>query len=70
MSAPLHQRLLNEAAMLATEQILGQIPAEYSPALEQAIFQAVRQGILHYAHGLDTLSQQLRPLDHAETDRA
>jgi hypothetical protein len=65
MSAPPHQRLLNEAALLATEQILGQIPAEYSPALERGIFRAVRQGIVHYAHGLDTLSRQLRPLDYA-----
>ncbi len=70
MSAPLHQRLLNEATLLATEEILGQIPAEYSPALEQAIFQAVRQGILHYAHGLDTLSRQLRPLDQSRKSRA
>jgi hypothetical protein len=70
MSAPLHQRLLNEAALLGTEEILGQIPAEYSPALERTIFQAVRQGILHYAHGLDTWSRQLRPLDRAAQARA
>jgi hypothetical protein len=69
MSAPLRQRLLNEATMLATKQILGQMPAEYSPALEQAIFQAVRQGILHYVEGMETLARQLRPLDHAQKAR-
>jgi hypothetical protein len=69
MPHPQHQRLLNQAAMSATEHILGQMPAEYSPALEQAIFQAVRHGILHYVEGMDTLARQLRPLDHAPKAR-
>lgn len=70
MLSAYHQRLLNEATMLGTEEILRQMPAEYSPALEQAIFQGVRQGILHYAHGLDTLARPLRPLDQAPKARA
>ena len=27
--------------------------------------QGVRQAVLHYAEGLETLSRQLRPLQHA-----
>jgi hypothetical protein len=63
----LHQRLLNEATQLATEEILQQMPAEYSVALEQAIRQGVRQGVLHYALGLETLSRQLDPIQHARS---
>ena len=59
-----HQRLLSEATLLGTELILQQLPAEYSRALEEAIRQGVRQAVLHYAHGLDTLARQLHPLDH------
>jgi hypothetical protein len=51
-----HQRLLHEAALMGTEEILRQMPAPYSPALERAIFQAVRQSDLHYVERLDTLS--------------
>jgi hypothetical protein len=57
---------LNEATLLGTEEILRQIPAEHSPELEQAVRQGVRQAVLFYAEGLDTLSRQLRPLDHAK----
>jgi hypothetical protein len=61
-----HPRLLNEATMLGTEEILRQIPAEYSQALEETIRQGVRQAVLHYAHCLDTLARQLHPLDQAK----
>jgi hypothetical protein len=57
----LHQRLLNEATLLGTEGLLQQLPVEYSQALEQAIHQQVRQAVLHYASGLDTLARQLDP---------
>ena len=62
MSPPLHQRLLNEATQHGTEEVLRQMPAEYSPELEQAIRQGVRQAVLYYAHGLENLSRQLNPL--------
>jgi hypothetical protein len=58
-----HQRLLNEAARLATEEVLRHLPCPYSPALEATVYQAVRRGIWHYGEGLDTLSRQLHPLD-------
>ena len=61
-----HPRLLNEASLLGTELILQQLPAEYSPALEEAIRQGVRQAVLHYAHGLDTLARQMHPLERAK----
>jgi hypothetical protein len=61
-----HPRLLNEATLLGTDLILQQLPAEYSQALEETIRQGVRQAVLHYAHGLDTLARQLRPLDQAK----
>jgi hypothetical protein len=61
-----HPRLLNEATLLGTDLILQQLPAEYSQALEETIRQGVRQALLHYAHGLDTLARQLRPLDQAK----
>jgi hypothetical protein len=66
----LHQRLFNEAIRLGTEEILQQMPAPYSPALEQAISQAVRHSISHYVEGMDTLSRQLRPLDQRQKARA
>jgi hypothetical protein len=62
MSHPLHQRLLNEATQHGTAEVLRQSPAEYSPELEQAIRQGVRQAVLYYAEGLDRLSRQLYPL--------
>ena len=53
MLAPqLHQRLLNEATLLGTEAILHHMPAEYSPALEQAIRQGVRQALPIAAEGV------------------
>ena len=61
-----HPRLLNEATMLGTAAVLQQLPAEYSPAVEEAVRQGVRQAVLHYARGLDTLARQLHPLDHAK----
>jgi hypothetical protein len=70
MSPQLHQRLLNEAALFGTEEILRQMPAEHSPELEHAIRQGVRQAVLYYADGLDTLSRQLHPLDHSRKSRA
>jgi hypothetical protein len=71
MPPVIHQRLLNEATLLAVEAILQQMPAPYSPELEQAIFRAVRNSISHYLEGMDTLSRQLYPLDHqARTARA
>jgi hypothetical protein len=57
-----HQRLLNEATRLGTEEILQQLPATHSPDLEQVIRQGIRQAVLHYAEGLDSLSRPLHPL--------
>lgn len=57
-----HERLLNQTTMLGTEAILQQLPAEHSPELEQAIRESVRQAVLYYAEGLDTIDRQLRPL--------
>ena len=65
MSPPLHPRLLNEATRFGTGETLRQMPAAYSPELEEAIRQGVRQGILYYAEGLDRLDQRLHPLDQA-----
>jgi hypothetical protein len=42
------------------------MPAEHSPELEQAIRQGVRQGVLYYAQGLDTLTRQLHPLEYGK----
>jgi hypothetical protein len=70
MSALLHQRLLNEATLLGTEEILRRMPAPHSAELEQAMYRAVRQSILHYFEGLDTLSRQRHPLDHGRKARA
>ena len=61
-----HPRLLNEATLLGTSAILQQLPAEYSQDLEEAIRQGVRQAVLHYAQGLDTLARQLHPLQQAK----
>ncbi len=63
MSPLFHQRLLNEATLHGTSQVLQHSPAEYSPELEDAIRQGIRQAVLYYAHGLDKLSRQLRPLE-------
>lgn len=63
MSSPLHQRLLTEATRFGTAAVLRQMPVVYSPELEQAIRQGVRQAPLYYADSLDTLSQQQHPFD-------
>jgi len=63
MSSLLHQQLLNEATLHGTEEVLRLMPAEYSPELEHAIRQGVRQAVLSYADGLDRLSRQLPPLE-------
>ena len=65
----LHQRLVNEATQFGVEEIFQQMPVANSPELEQAIRQGVRQAVLYYAAGLDTLSRQLRPLDHGAKAR-
>ena len=66
----LHQRLLNEATLLGVEEVQRLMPVENSPELEQAIREGVRQAVLHYAEGLDTLSRQLRPLEPRGKARA
>jgi hypothetical protein len=66
MSAQPHERLLNEATRHGTEEILRQMPAEHSPELEQAIRQGVRQAVLYYALGLDSLDRQLHPLQRGK----
>jgi hypothetical protein len=58
----LHRRLANEAAMQATEQLLAELPAEYSPALEHSIYQAVHDAIRYYADGQERMRRQLQPL--------
>jgi hypothetical protein len=65
----IHQRLLNEATLQGTEEILRHMPASYAPELEQAIHRAVRQAVLHYAEGMDTLHRQLHPLAHGRQAR-
>jgi hypothetical protein len=70
MSYPLHQRLLHEATQHGTDEALRQSPSEYSPELEQAIRLGVRQAVLYYAAGLDSLSQRLQPLDQHRVGRA
>jgi hypothetical protein len=65
-----HQRLLSEATQLGTEEILQENPTEYSLALEQAFRHGVRQAVLYYARGLDSMSRQLRPLNHAKSTQA
>lgn len=66
MSPPLHQWLLNGAATHGTEEVLRLMPTEYGPELEQAIRQGVRQAVLYYAYGLDSLEQRLHPLERAK----
>jgi len=70
MSPLLHQRLLNEATRFGTGETLRQMPAAYSPELEEAIRQGVRQAILYYAEGMDRLDQRLHPLDQTGKARA
>ena len=70
MPSLLHQRLLHEATRLGTGEVLRQMPTEYSPELEQAIRQGVRQAILYYAEELEKLDRRLHPLDQAGKARA
>ena len=63
MSPPLHQRLLNEATQHGTAEVLRLSPCEYSSELEQAIRQGIRQAVLYYVEGLDSLQQRLHPLE-------
>ncbi|HTU90632.1 MAG TPA: hypothetical protein VMF69_11205 [Gemmataceae bacterium] len=70
MSLLLHQRLLNEATQYGTAEVLRHSPAEYSPELEQAIRQGVRQAILYYADALESVDRRLHPLDQAGRARA
>jgi hypothetical protein len=57
-----HERLINEATQAAAQRLLDQLPADQRQALEAPVHEAIREGILHYANGLATLSRQLRPL--------
>lgn len=66
MSSLLHQRLLNEATQHGTEEVLRQMPAAYSPELERAIRQGVRQAVLYYAYELDSLERRLHPLERGK----
>ncbi len=70
MPPVVHQRLLNEATLHGTQEVLRQMPAEYSQEMERAIRHGVHQAVLYYAEGIDTLSRQLRPLDRAKKARA
>ncbi len=58
-----HRRLLNESGMLGSEALLQVLGIEYTPELEQAVQQCVRQAVLHYADGTDTLWRQLHPVE-------
>ena len=66
MSPPLHQRLVNDATEHGTAQILQQMPAAYSREMEQAIHRGVRQAVLYYALGLESMEQRLHPLGHGK----
>ncbi len=61
-----HRRLINEAAMRGADVILELLPVEYSRELELAIQQAVREAVLHYAEGMDTLDRQLHPVAYGK----
>jgi hypothetical protein len=66
MSPPLHRCLLSEATQHGTAEALRQSPAEYTPELEQAIRQGVRQAVLYYAEGLDSLQRRIHPLERGK----
>lgn len=66
MSPLLQQQLVNAATIHGTDEVLRLMPAENSPALVQAIRHGVRQAVLYYADGLDTLSRQLHPLERGK----
>lgn len=63
MPSLLHQRLLTEATRFGTAEVLRQMPAVYTPELEKAIRQGIRQAVQYYADGLDSLSQRQPPFD-------
>ena len=65
MLPPLHHRLdrlVNEATAYGTGEVLRRMPAPYSPELEEAICQGVRQAVLYYVGVLDSWEQGLHPL--------
>lgn len=66
MSSPLHHRLINEATAHGTDEVLRLMPAENNPEMVQAIRYGVRQAVLHYAYGLDSLQQRLHPLERGK----
>ena len=66
MPSLLHQRLLHEATRYGTSEVLRLMPAAYSPELEEAIRQGVRQAVLYYAEGLDSLERRLNPLERGK----
>jgi len=70
MSPLPHQRLMNEATLHGTEEVMRLMPVEHSPQLEKAIRHGVRQAVLYYAYGLDSLSRRLHPLGQARKARA
>ena len=61
-----HERLVNEATQAAAAKLLDRLPAEQRDALEAPVHEAIREGILHYANALTTLSRQLRPLEYGK----
>jgi hypothetical protein len=65
MPPAIHQRLLNEAVLQGREEIVRRLPSPCSPELEEAVRQAVRNAVLHYADVMDTSDRQLKPLAHA-----
>ncbi len=69
MPPVIHQRLLNEAILHGTGEILRQMPAEYTPELERAIRHGVRQALLCYTEGMDTLTRQFHPVDRVKNAR-
>jgi len=69
MPYPSHPRLLNEAIEHGVQEILRQMPAAYSPEMEQSLRQGIRQAVLFYTHGVDSWSKRLHPLDHGQKVR-
>ena len=66
MSPPLHQRLLNEATQHGTDEVLRLMPADKNPEMVQAIRQGVRQAVLYYAFGVDSLDKRLNPVERGK----
>ena len=65
MSSLLHERLLSEATRYGTERILRHMPAVYRREMELVICESVRQVVLHYANGMDSLSNRHAPFYQA-----